>query len=95
MLKARLRYYATLGRGNPSDFITQEAHARHGAVLLYFTTRDVVNDPMGHPHCCCLDVNFSRLRNSNAIHVFSDGSLAPKVVQIIESYNKLYAFFVI
>ena len=24
-----------------------------------------------------------------------DGSLAPKVVQIIESYNKLYAFFVI
>ena len=36
MLKARLRYYATLGRVNPSDFITQEAHARHGVVHLMY-----------------------------------------------------------
>ena len=52
------------------------------------------NDPTGHPLIAAF-VNFSRLLYSNAIHVAFDGSLAPKVVRIIESYNNSRAFFAI
>ena len=53
------------------------------------------NDPTGTSSYCCFIVNFSRLLYSNAIHVFFDGSLGPKVVQIIATSNKKCAFFVV
>ena len=96
MLKARLRYYATLGRGNPSDFITQEAHARHGVVHLMYlpieawltTRRDIL---LLLSDCKFLRFTVTAMRFTSHF----DGSLAPKVVQIIVSYNNLHAFFAI
>ena len=55
----------------------------------------MVNNPTGTFSCCCFSVNFSRLRVSNAIHVSFNGSLGPKVVQIIVTSNKICAFFII
>ena len=45
---------------------------------------------------CCLAFYFPRfLATATRFTSHFDGSLAPKVVQIIESYNNLHAFFVI
>jgi len=33
---------------NPKNFITQEAHARHGAVRLMYLPIERGNDPTGH-----------------------------------------------
>ena len=63
-------------------------------MLDVLTNRGVVNDPLGHP-LIVADCKFPTFTVATTRFTSFDGSLAPKVVQIIESYNKLYAFFVI
>lgn len=77
MRPALLRY---VGREKPVHFITQEAHARQGVVPIKVLPPDERgNDPSVTPSCCRGLVNFSRLRNGNAIHAFRRYRLRTKV----------------
>ena len=53
------------------------------------------NDPTRTSSYCRFSVNFHVHCDGNAIHVSFDGSLGPKVVQIIATSNKIRAFFVV
>ena len=94
--KAHLRYYATEGREIPVWLHnTRGPRPSWRSAFDVLTNRSVVTtrrDILLLPQT----VNFSRLPVATTRFTSHfDGSLAPKVVQIIESYNNLHAFFVI
>ena len=79
------------------NFITQEAHARHGAVRLdvllanrgvVTTRRDIL---LLLSECKFLTFTMTAMRFTS----YSDGSLGPKVVQTIGTSNKMRTFFVV
>ena len=95
MLKARLHYYAIVGREIPFQLHnTRGPRPSWRSAFDVLTNRSVVTTRRDIL-LLLLNCKFLTFTETATRFTSFDGSLAPKVVQIIESYNNLRAFFVI